>query len=61
MIATFACAIYNGKNWDKQAVAAQLHMGDPSLYYTFRNDPPEELTDEDVMKALDNIFKRKGI
>ena len=61
MICAFALAIYNGEDWDKQAVAAQLGMGDPSLDYTFAGDPPETLTEDDVFDALDRIFERAGI
>lgn len=61
MIAILAEVIYNGECWDKQTVAAQLHMGDPSLDYMFPGEPPKELTDEDVFAALDNIFEKAGI
>ena len=61
MIYTFASAIYNGEDWDKQAVAAQLCMGDPSLDYVFDGDPPETLTDNDISDALDRIIERAGI
>ena len=61
MVMALALAIYNGEDWDKQAVAAHLHMGDEAIYYTFRDDPPEKLTDRDVASALDAIFERKGI
>ena len=60
-VATLACAIYNDKGWDKQAVASFLHMGDPSLDYTFRGDPPGELTRDDFIAAMDRIFERAGI
>ena len=61
MVATLACAIYNGENWDKQAVAGLFHMGEKNLDYVFPGDPPEKLTDEDVMAAMDRIFERAGI
>ena len=58
-VATLACAIYNGEeDWDKQTVASFLHMGDPSIDYTFRGTPPETITEEDVFVALDRIFER---
>ena len=61
MVATLACAIYNGEDWNKQTVAGLLHLGDPSLDYVFSGHPPDELTEEDVYAALDRIFKRAGI
>ena len=61
MVMTLASAIYNGECWDKQTVAGFLHMGDPSLDYVFRGDPPEKLTDDDIAEALDRIFERAGI
>lgn len=61
-IAALACAIYNGEGWDKQTIAAQLHMGDKSLDYTFpEGEVPEELSNEDVFAAMDGIFERAGI
>lgn len=60
-IAALAQAIYNGDNWDKQTVAGQLHLGDPALDYTYPGEPPEELTDEDVFAALDEMFEKAGI
>lgn len=60
-IVALAKAIYNGECWDKQTVAAQLHMGDPALDYAYSGEPPEELTDEDVFAALDEMFERAGI
>ena len=61
MVVTLADAIYNGQEWDKQAVAALLHMGDPSLDYAFPGEPPAALTDTDFFEALDRIFERAGI
>ena len=58
MVATLACAIYNDDDWDKQKVAALLCMGDPTNDYMFKDNPPEKLTDKDVMAALDSIFER---
>ena len=60
-VATLACALYNDEDWDKQTVASFLHMGDPSLDYSFRGDPPEELTFDDFIAAMDKIFERAGI
>ncbi len=60
-IATLACAIYNGEDWDKQALAAQLHMGDPRFDYTFEGEPPETITDSDVFEALDRILERANM
>ena len=37
------------------------HMGDPGLSPTFGGDPPEELTPEDVIAAMDRIFGRAGV
>ena len=59
-VATLACAIYNGEDWDKQAVISFLHMGDPSLDYTTRGIPPERLEPDDVIAALDRMFTRAG-
>ena len=61
LLAQLACAIYNDEGWDKQAVAALLHMGDPGNDYMFDGDPPAELTPEDVDAALDKIFERAGV
>lgn len=60
-VMTLACAIYNEEGWDKQTVASFLHMGDPRRDYTFRGEPPEKLTDDDVVAAMDGIFERAGI
>lgn len=60
-VASLACAIYNGEDWDKQAVAASLHMGDSSFDYAFAGDPPERLTEDEVLAAIDRIFERAGI
>ena len=43
--ARLACAIYNGEDWDKQAVASYFHMGEEGLSYWFPGDPPERLTE----------------
>ena len=61
LAANLACAIYNGEEWDKQTLAALLQMGDPRFDYTFAEDPPERLTDDDVLAAIDRIFERHGI
>ena len=60
-VATLACVIYTGENWDKQAVASFLHMGDPSLNYEFPGEPSDELTLDEAMEAMDRIFERAGI
>ena len=59
-VSILAKAIYNGENWDKQAVAAQLHMGDEGLDYMFPGEPPEKLEEEDFLDALDKICERAG-
>ena len=61
LVGTLACAIYNDEQWDKQQLAALLHMGDPSLDYVFRDEPPAKLSYEDVLDAVDRIFERGGI
>ena len=60
-VATLACAIYNGEDWDKQTVAAFLHMGESRFDYMFAGDPPERLTEDEVIAAIDRIFERAGI
>ena len=60
-VAALACAIYNGDSWDKQTVASFLHMGEQGFDYQFPDDPPEKLTEDDVMAAMDRIFERAGI
>lgn len=61
-IADLVCVIYNQEDWDKQTVAAQFHMGDKSLDYTFpEGEIPEKLTREDVLAAIDKIFERGGV
>ena len=57
-VVELACAIYNGEDWDKQQVAAFLHMGEPGLDYTFRDEPPTTISREDVLAAIDRIFER---
>lgn len=57
-VARLACAIYNGEGWDKQALASYLHMGDQGLDYTFPGNPPEELTEDAVLEAIDAMFAR---
>ena len=59
MICAFALAIYNGEDWDKQAVAAQLGMGGPNV--SSPGELPETLTDEAVLAAIDRIFERADI
>lgn len=62
MIMTLACAIYNDEEgWDKGTVIGLLKMGDPESGHDTLDDPPEQLTDNDVADALDRIFERAGI
>lgn len=58
--AILAEAIYNGENWDKQTVAAQLHMGDKGLDYMFPGEPPEKFEEEVFLDALDKLCERAG-
>ena len=51
MVMTLACAVYNGEDMGKDAVADLLRI----------ENPPETLTDEDAAAALDKIFERAGI
>lgn len=55
--ARLACAIYNGEDWDKQAVASYFHMGEEGLSYWFPGDPPERLTEDDFIAAMRRIFE----
>ena len=59
-VAALACAIYNGEGWDKQTIAALLHMGDERYDYPFPGEPPEKLTEEDIFAAMDAVFRRAG-
>ena len=61
LIATLACGLYNGEDWDKQAVACLLHMGEERLDYTFDGPPPETMTHDDILKAVDDIIGKAGI
>ena len=49
---------YDGNEWDKQTLASFLHMGDPSLDYVFPEPPPEKITYEDVLSAIDAMFAK---
>ena len=60
-MATLAHATYNDECWDKQTLARFLHIGDPSLDYNFPGDPPEELTFDDFIAAMDRTFERAGV
>ena len=60
-VARLACAIYNGEEWDKQEVAAYLHMGESSLNYAYRDEPPERLEMDEAIDAMDRIFEQGGI
>ena len=42
-------------------LAGVSHMGEQGLDYQFPDDPPEKLTEDDVMAAMDRIFERAGI
>ena len=53
-----AADFYNGEIWDKNRIAMYFCMGDPSLDYAFRDHPPETLTEEDFLAAMDAIFER---
>ena len=59
-VAALACAIYNGEDWDKRAVISFLHMGDPSLDYDTRGEPPERMEPDDVILSMDRMFNRAG-
>ena len=60
-VAALACAIYNGEEWDKQQVASYLHMGESSLDYSYRGEPPERLELDEAIEAMDQIFEKAGI
>ena len=60
-VAALACAIYNEENWDKQQVISFLHLGDRSLDYTTRGTPPEKMTEDHVLMAMDNMFRQAGL
>ena len=61
-IGQLACALYNDEeDWDKQAIGAFFHMGDPAQDYIFPDEPPITLTEEEFLDALDRIFERAGI
>ena len=59
--ASLACAMYNGEVWDKQAVASYFHMGEEGLSYTFQGDPPERLTEDDFIAAMNRMFERANL
>ena len=59
---TLTLALYNEKDkWDKQAIAALLHMGDPSQDYIFPDEPPDKITDDQVYAAIRLILEKAGI
>ena len=58
-VAALACAIYNNEeDWGKRKVISFLCLGDPSIDYDTWGEPPDEMTPENVMMAMDNIFRR---
>lgn len=59
-IATLACAIANGEDWDLQTVAGFLHMGNEQEYYVFADPPPAQITREQVVDAVDTVFEQAG-
>ena len=61
LVVDLACAIYNEEDWDKQRIISALRLGDPSFDYETRGIPPDELTREAVIMAMDNMFRQAGL